>query len=49
MEHPEIRDRICNMFPKSKKIELFARQAVNGWDRWGDQAPLDDIEESQSI
>ena len=44
----EIRDRICNMFPKSKKIELFARQAANGWDRWGDQAPVDEIEESRS-
>lgn len=26
------------------KIELFARQAVDGWDRWGNEAP-DDIGE----
>lgn len=35
----EIRLRIEKMFPKSKKIELFARQAPKGWDVWGNQAP----------
>lgn len=35
----EIRKRIEQMFPVSTKIELFARQSVNGWDRWGNQAP----------
>lgn len=35
----EIRERICKMFPASTKIELFARQSVDGWDRWGNQAP----------
>lgn len=39
----EIRTRICSMFPKSKKIELFARQSVDGWDRWGNQAPNDEV------
>lgn len=35
----EIRDRICHMFPTSKKIELFARHNKSGWDCWGNQAP----------
>ena len=37
----EIRNRISKMFPTSTKIELFSRQAVDGWDRWGNQAPED--------
>lgn len=35
----EIRDRITKMFPTQKKIELFARQRIDGWDVWGNQAP----------
>ena len=31
----EFRLRIDRMFPKSKKIELFARQLNNNWDAWG--------------
>lgn len=31
----EIRDRICQMFPISKKIELFARKSSEGFDYWG--------------
>jgi N6-adenosine-specific RNA methylase IME4 len=32
--------RIERLFgPNTKKIELFARREVEGWDRWGDQAP----------
>ena len=31
----EIRDRIAQMFPSQKKIELFARHKVEGWDSWG--------------
>jgi N6-adenosine-specific RNA methylase IME4 len=31
----EIRRRIEYIFPKSKKIELFARQKSEGWDVWG--------------
>jgi N6-adenosine-specific RNA methylase IME4 len=33
----EIRDRIAAMFPEQKKIELFARERVNGWDAWGNE------------
>lgn len=32
-----VRQRIQNMFPKSKKIELFARQKIDGWDCWGNE------------
>lgn len=33
---PETRDRINRLFgDETKKIELFARQIVVGWDRWG--------------
>ena len=31
----EVRQRIEEMFPLQTKIELFARQAVPGWDAWG--------------
>lgn len=31
----EVRRRIEQMFPKQKKIELFARKEVDGWDAWG--------------
>lgn len=33
----EIRDRIVSMFPTQKKIELFARERVEGWDAWGNE------------
>jgi N6-adenosine-specific RNA methylase IME4 len=33
----EIRKRITKMFPTQAKIELFAREAVEGWDRWGNE------------
>lgn len=33
----EIRKRIEQMFPTSKKIELFARESVDGWDCFGDE------------
>lgn len=33
----EIRDRITQMFPSQKKIELFARHKVEGWDSWGNE------------
>ena len=43
MEHskkpPEIRDRIVTLFGNVPRIELFARQAVEGWDAWGNQVP----------
>lgn len=31
------RERIESMFPHSKKIELFARDQVSGWDSWGEE------------
>ena len=31
----EVRKRIERMFPAQKKIELFARQQVEGWRAWG--------------
>jgi N6-adenosine-specific RNA methylase IME4 len=33
----EIRKRIERMFPTQKKIELFARETVEGWDAWGNE------------
>lgn len=34
-----VRTRIDLMFPTQSKVELFARQAAAGWDRWGFEAP----------
>ena len=28
-------DDITKMFPKQRRIELFARRKVDGWDAWG--------------
>jgi N6-adenosine-specific RNA methylase IME4 len=36
---PEVRDRILALYGDRPRLELFARQAAPGWDRWGDQAP----------
>lgn len=33
----EIRNRIHQMFPTQKKIELFARERFHGWDCWGNE------------
>ena len=33
----EIRERITQMFPTQRKLELFAREVVEGWDRWGNE------------
>jgi N6-adenosine-specific RNA methylase IME4 len=33
----EVRNRITRMFPTQKKIELFARERVEGWDCWGNE------------
>lgn len=37
----ETRDRIVKLMggEKLNKIELFARQSADGWDRWGNEAP----------
>jgi N6-adenosine-specific RNA methylase IME4 len=31
------RDHIAQMFPRARKIELFARERADGWDVWGDE------------
>ena len=36
----EIRKRITCMFPEQRKVELFGRCCVQGWDTWGDQVDL---------
>ena len=33
----EIRNRIAQMFPEQRKVELFARSRHKGWKSWGDQ------------
>lgn len=33
----EVRERIELLFPEVPKVELFARQNVNGWDAWGNE------------
>ena len=33
----EVRLRIEQMFPEQNKIELFARERVEGWDAWGNE------------
>lgn len=37
----EIRNRIKKLFPKSKRIELFAREKTEGWDVWGNEVKSD--------
>lgn len=36
-----VRKRIEQMFPTQKKIELFAREKVEGWDVWGNEVDSD--------
>lgn len=35
----EVRNRIAAMHPTQRKIELFARERVEGWDGWGKEYP----------
>jgi len=35
----EVRDKIVQLFGDIPRIELFARDAAAGWDRWGLEAP----------
>ena len=37
----EIRDKIVELFGDLPRIELFAREKVNGWDSWGDEIVSD--------
>lgn len=34
---PAVRDRIVKLLGDVPRIELFARERVNGWDCWGDE------------
>lgn len=36
---PEARDRLVRLLGDVPRIELFARDRVEGWDAWGNQAP----------
>ena len=36
---PEVRDRIVRLLGDRRRVELFARHRVDGWDAWGDEAP----------
>lgn len=46
-EKPEVFYEIIErMFPSLPKIELFARSARKGWDRWGNEAPPSRIEKA---
>ena len=37
----EIRDRIVKLMGDLPRIELFARQKVEGWDCWGNEVESD--------
>jgi N6-adenosine-specific RNA methylase IME4 len=45
---PVFRDLIVSLLGDRPRIELFAREAHEGWARHGDQAPSDDTSESDS-
>jgi N6-adenosine-specific RNA methylase IME4 len=36
-----VRDLIAALFPEARKIELFAREKVAGWDAWGNEVESD--------
>lgn len=36
---PEVRDRIVALYGDRPRVELFAREAADGWSRWGNEAP----------
>ena len=39
-EKPErFRQIIDELYPRGRRIELFARRAVPGWDAWGNETP----------
>lgn len=37
----EVRDRIVKLCGDIPRIELFARQHIEGWDCWGNEVPVD--------
>lgn len=40
---------IERLFPDAPKIELNARQARPGWDRWGNEAPAEDADQAADL
>ena len=38
---PIVRERICELIGDVPRIELFARQKVDGWDAWGKEVKVD--------
>lgn len=41
-----VRDFINELFGDIPKIELFAREEINGWDSWGDEVGIFDAQEA---
>jgi len=37
----EVRNRIEALFPRAKRVELFARERPKNWDVWGDEVESD--------
>lgn len=44
----EVRTRIVDLFGELPRIELFARQKVDGWDSWGNEVKCDIKLEAQN-
>ncbi len=34
---PVVMDRIEELYPSARRLEMFARRRRPGWDAWGDQ------------
>ena len=45
----EARHRIGLMFPEQRKIELFAREEVEGWTAWGIDVEEADVEDTRFV
>lgn len=38
---PRVHEALEAMYPEARKLEMFARRAREGWNLWGNQAPID--------
>lgn len=38
---PEVREKIVQLFGDLPRVELFAREKINGWDAWGNEIESD--------
>jgi N6-adenosine-specific RNA methylase IME4 len=38
---PEVRDMIARWYPSARKLEMFARERVEGWEAWGNEVESD--------